>query len=361
MSLNNMIDISLPISESQVVPVESIVPRKRREFLEPIENEPGNYLLVMDNTAVEQLVRCPTAGLYFLIHGRQAHAKNAALTFGGAVHEGLEGLFKGKDRGEQDMAMVQYFADNPTAPDEYRTPTTALQVLQHYREQKRVRVDYEEEILSDEHGLIIERAFELPLGVLEINKPIKLPKWNEPRIINQIHVAWAGRIDRLSYTFQCNRVVDAKTTSMAGDQFIQGFQLANQTIGYVWAAQQLWPDLDISGFCLDAIHLKKPSGRVGLMEKGVRGGEPALNFFRAYFDYTQQRIDQWIGNVFTIIEDFIHCLVRDNFPMHTFHCFNKYGKCQYHDVCTMDDPGVRVRFLYSDTYRDVTWDPTLGR
>lgn len=357
------IDITLPLSETAVTPPSADVARPRREFLTHIEG--NDYLLVVDSTALEKIVRCPTAGYYYLIRGREPHAKNAALTFGGAIHAGIEQLFKGQDMNAQNTAIQEYFMMNPAPPDEYRTLPMALQVMEHYREQLRVRVDYSSErVLSDENGPIIERPFELPLGVLEFNSDVRLPRWDHARRIDNIHVAYSGRTDRASHMQEANRAVDVKTTSMGGDQFIQGFQLSPQTIGYVWADQQMWPDLGIHSFALDAIYLKKPSksnAMIGLMEKGIRGGEPALQFFRAYFEYKQERIDQWAANTLTIIEDFVHCLKRDFFPMYTHNCFNKFGRCPYYDVDTIDNPAVRIKMLESDAFKDVTWDPTIGR
>jgi hypothetical protein len=353
-------DLTINLSNVRVIPPSVGV---HREFLTPIENELGNYLLIIDNTALEKVIRCPTAGMYYILYGREGHARNAALTFGGAIHDGLEAFYKGEDAIDQDAAVVRFFVENPTPPDEYRTPPIALQVMQHYREACAIREDFKDAGLEDEQGPIIERPFEIPLGVLEIGDKIRLPKWNESRLVNQIHVAWAGRIDRIVGVpgRTHNFVKDHKTTSIGGDQFIQSFQLSNQTIGYVWAAQQMWPEHNILGFCLNAIHLKKPTGNGLLTSKGPRGGEPALNFFRAYFDYTQERIDQWQKNTLTIIEDFVHNLVRDFFPLYTNHCFNKFGRCPYFDVDTIDNPEVRIRMLMSDAFKDVTWDPTQGR
>lgn len=357
-----MIDIALKTSET-VLRFET-PNAKRRDFLTPIPDLVGEYLLVLDNTALEKIVRCPTAGHNYLILGREPWAKNAALTFGGAIHDGIEAFYKGLDPTEQDAAIVKYFVENPTPPDEYRTVQNALMVMNHYREQTRIREDYKEYILSDDLGLIIERPFELPLGVLEFGEDnmVYLPVWgSEPRLVTRVHVAWAGRIDRLTNQFAKNRVTDVKTTSIKGDQFIQGFQLSSQTIGYVWAARQMWPEFDILDFNLDAIFFKKPTGSNGLMERGPRGGEPPLDFFRANFDYSPARIDEWAANTLTIVEDFVHDFVRDFYPMYTFHCFNKFGKCPYHDVCTIDNRETRDRFLKSDAYKEVTWDPTIGR
>ena len=239
---NQTLDVTLNVSELQVIP--KTPDHQRRLFLTPIGGEPGNFLCVIDNTALEKVVRCPTAGRNYLVLGREAHARNAALSFGGAIHDGIERLKKNFSPQQQDESIIQYFMDNPTPPDEYRTPMNAVQIMQHYREQSRIREDYKEQVLEDEDGPIIERAFEFPLGVLQIEQ-----EFESYGFIKNIYVAWFGRIDRVARSNERNRVVDVKTTSIKGDQFIQNFQLFTQTIGYVWAAQQMWPDLSILGFC----------------------------------------------------------------------------------------------------------------
>lgn len=373
-----MIDISIP-TNTLVTKVEDPPDRPRRELLTPIPGSPGEYLLVMDNSAIETFTTCPRYAFYHEVMAREAHARNASLTFGGACHVGWEHierdegkkLFIQSDKNPSDpdyywcdvdtaQRVLSYFTQNPTPPDEYRTPAIALELLAHYRVRKTLP-DYQWEVLHDKAGLLVERAFEIPLGVLEVGTPIKLPNWEIHQVVDKIHVAWSGRIDLIARCNGKNRVVDNKTTSIAGDQFVQDFQLSNATIGYVWAAQQLWPDLNIDGFCLNAAHLKKPVAGCGLMDKGPRGGAAALNFFRAYYDYSPSRLAQWEDNAMTLVEDFVNSLVRDRFPLHTKWCFGKYGKCQFHDVCTMDEPDVRQRMLLSDMFKDVTWNPTSER
>lgn len=373
-----MTDLTLSIPTTSVMTHAPVVPAPRRELLTPL-SEPGEFLLVMDNSSIETFTTCPTYAMYHLVYAREAHARNAALTFGGAIHVGLEYIEKleGKefefDGGEligkikrvwteTDTAqrVLRYFTENPTPPDEYRTPTCALEVLAHYRV-RRTFPDYQWNVLSDQNGLLVERAFELPLGVLEVNEEIQLPSWPKPVRVGRIHVAWSGRIDLVAECNFRNRIVDHKTTSIAGDQFVQDFQLSNATIGYLWAAQQLYPDLDVSGFVLNAIHLKRHKPGTPLNLKGPRGGEPPLNFFRAYFDYTPERVTQWAENALVLVEDFVHCVVRNFYPMHTKWCFAKYGKCSYHDLCTIDTPEVRMRMLQSDAFKDVTWNPTADR
>ena len=327
---------------------------KPREFLTPLPQS-GHYLLVLDNSAIEHVTKCPTSALNYLLYRREAHARNAALTYGGAIHEGIKGYLLGESPEQQDQRIVQYFAENPAPLDEYRTVTMALRVMQYYRIQ-----DDGWNILQDNGEQLIEKPFEVPLGVLDVNTDIQLPDWPEPRHVSTIHVAWSGRIDLVAHVNGQNRVVDHKTTSVAGDQFIQSFQLAHQTIGYTWVSRLLWPELDIKGFCLDGIGLRRvPDTTSNLLAKGPRGGESPLTFFKAFFDYTEERLEQWERNALTIISDFVHCLVRGYFPMYTNSCFGKYGKCQFYDVCTIDNPQLRMRFLQSDNFKSVTWGPTL--
>lgn len=358
--MNTNLDITLPTSAVAIHPVD-LIPKPRRELLTPLPEE-GHYLLVVDNSAIETFTTCPRYAQYYLTYAREAHARNAALTFGGAVHKGCEAIELLEATGQSSetetaQKVLRFFTENPAPPDEYRTPQNALELLAHYRVRKTFP-DYQWKVLSDDGGLLVERAFEVPLGVLQVDTDIQLPIWDSPRRVRAVHVAWSGRIDLVAECNNKNRVVDNKTSSIGGDQFIQDFQLSNQTIGYVWAARQLWPDLNIDGFCLNAFHLKKPSAGKGLMETGPRGGPPALSFFRAYFDYSNTRIAQWEHNAMTLCEDFVHCLVRDEFPMHVKWCFGKYGKCQFHDICTIDEPEIRMKMLQSDAYKDVTWNPT---
>ena len=65
---------------------------------------------------------------------------------------------------------------------------------------ERMREDYRETVLEDETGPIIERPFELPLGVLQIEQ--ESAKYG---FIKNIYVAWSGRIDRFAESNMRNR------------------------------------------------------------------------------------------------------------------------------------------------------------
>lgn len=353
---------SLPTDATLVVKPD-IAPGKPRELLVPLP-EDGHYLLVLDNTSAEKQTSCPTAARNYLVFKREERRNAAALIFGGACHKGLEALCKGKTLDTACQAIVDFYANNPIDPEDYRTCMVAVNTLKHYFMHCAVVESYEWNILTDAKGLIVERPFELPLGVLDINMELQLPQWEGPRFVKQIHVAWSGRIDVIANTLGANRVIDHKTSSIDDERFFAHFQLSNQTNGYVWAAQQLWPELNVTGFCVNLLRLKRPAGGVGLLDRGPRGGVPALSMQRAQYDYTPERTERWARNALLLVESFVTCLMRRDathpfgeFPMHTNNCMNKYGKCGYHDTCTIDDPHTELMLLTSDAFKSVTWNP----
>ena len=228
--------------------------------------------------------------------------------------------------------------------------------MRHYRDRQALP-DYEWEVLRDEQGEpLIERPFELPLGVLDINTRLQLPDWPQPQLVKSIHVAWSGKIDLIANVAHRNRVVDHKTTSIAGDNYIPKLHpapirrsaMCGRPVSF--GAASTSPAFASTLFT-SAGRSPAPSA---LSPRVPEAGQPPLDFFRAQFEYCPQRLDQWEANSMTLAEDFVHCLVRRYFPMFTNSCFNKYGRCQYHDICTLDDPAVRQRMLASDMYRDVT-------
>lgn len=353
---------------------------KRRQLLTPIPGRPGEFLLVLDNSSLDGFMRCPRYSQHYLVAEREARVKSAALSFGGAVHAGLESFERGESVESQNLAIVNHFVENPPPQADYRTPEVAMEVLRHYRTRSTFPDFADLEIQKDTAGNpLVEVPFELPLGTVDVQDYVVAPWLTEREVfevqgshtfafrngvyapfVKTIHFAWSGRIDLVAFSHNAMRVIDHKTTSIMGDQFSTPFVLSNQTRGYVWAARQLWPHLNISGFCVNAIHLKRPTtGRLpdDLLAPGPRGGPPALSFHRFYFDYSPESLASWETNVRDILSDFVHCLVRDYFPMHTRACVDKFGTCPYHAVCCESDPAMQRVLLDSELFQPVTWNP----
>jgi hypothetical protein len=350
-----MIDIDIELPSTTPPPPKGAL----RDLLVKLPEE-GHYLMTVDNSTLESFERCPTAFLYHFVYRRQPHARNASLTFGGAIHKAIEVLLRGGSEQDQTRAIFDYFTENPCPPDEYRTAPLATEIMKHYR-QRAILPDYEWTVLEHGGEPLIERPFEVPLGAITVNTDLRLPHWIEPRFVKTIWVAWSGRLDVVADTRGTNRIIDHKTTSIAGDRFTQQFPLSHQTQGYTWAAQRLYPELDIKGICINAIYITKPkNGTTNLLAPGPRGGAPVLDFFRSYYDYTPERLVEWERNCLLIIEDLIHNLVRNFYPMLTHHCVNRFGLCPFYDVCSLDEVKSRHNLLMSEGYEDFTWSPLLS-
>ncbi len=371
--------MSFSIATDSAIIQQPTILGKRRPLLTPLENSPGEFLMVIDNSSLEKFTTCPRSSEFYLVHNREAHAKNSALVFGGALHVGLESFERDEPIEVQNQKITQYMLDHPTPIGDYRTIAVALQVMAHYRVRVALHPDMQWVGLADADGKqIIEKAFELPLAVVDVSAPIAMP-WltaeeQEPLekdfygrpTVERIHIAWSGRIDRVVSATGKNRVADHKTTSMGPATVVDEFHLSNPMLGYTWAGRKLWPDLDLGGAVMNWLYLKRPSAAgwpnpANLTAKGPRGGDAPLDFFRAYFDYSPERLVWWEHNVIEICSDFISNLVRGYFPSHTKACISKYGKCPYWGVCTVDNLQTQMDMLKSPMFAEVTWNPVQDR
>lgn len=390
MNQNKDLAITLPTNEVRTGPIEPET-NARRPFLTPLPDLPGEFLLVIDNTSLDKIKRCHKAAQNYLVLGREAQAKTTALVFGGAFHEAAS-LFhqheywyqlgdKSSGLGEklgvdtQNRAIRQHFLDHPLPPfiysSDYRTEAAALELFRHYRNQCNTLVhpDYEWEILADDKGPIIERAFEIPLAVLEFeNFKLDLAPYGtyDSRVVEvkKIHLAWSGRIDLLARVNSRNHVVDHKTSSIFTPDYFRQFELSSQVRGYVWAASHLWPEHSPKSFIHNGIFFQKPGVNQGLTTPGPRGGKAPLHFQRTFYPtnneqaFSDAAISRWERDTILTIEDFLHSVSRSVFPLNDSACIQKFGLCEYHDCCRMDDEDMGNRYLMSPAFREVTWNPT---
>ena len=310
-----------------------------------------NYALQIDNTSLESWNTCPRSGEYRLIAGRVSPGRTA-LVYGGAVHAGLEHLYRNFSNFNDDEVLAeacQETIDSFEAPvpfDEWRTPDKAVDTLRRYvKEYKREPFT----LLGDG----IEVPFSVPLCVVSVNTqlpsicfdPNDFPDVQGDYVnVDDIHVYWTGRIDLALVMDGHAWVMDHKTTSILGPTFWGNFELSAQTLGYTWAAQQIF-DRTFSGLIVNAIVGRKPT------KTGV-----GCEFHRQRFPYRQSQLNEWERNTSALVSDFIADLCREYFPMRTAWCMGKYGKCPYHDVCTLPED-QRQSLLYSDHYVDNTWSP----
>lgn len=320
-------------------------------------NHTSDFILQIDNTSLETFTTCPRAAEYRLLEGR-VRSSASPLTFGSAVHEGLEVWYKSQSSDLSDTerlsmalsAAVKVFSNIQLSLSEWRTPDRACDTIQRYIK----RYPTEPFQLHSFYGEpAVEIPFSLPLCVLDYNAdvPSGAMSWDDltgpgsGNFVSKIHVYWTGKIDLAIVENGRNFILDHKTTSMVGPTFWDQFHLSNQTIGYCWAAEQIFEGMKFSGLIVNAI-IGRPITKTGVH----------TDFERNKFYYSADQLKEWELNTKELVADFLANLHRGHFPMHTTWCIGKYGKCRYHDVCSLPSE-ARIHMLMSDHYADNTWSP----
>jgi hypothetical protein len=328
------------------------IDQPRRPLLEHLKDH--DYVLRIDNSTLEYFQSCARAAEFYCVQRRQA-VPSAALTFGGAIHLGLE-VFYREGFSALDKAIdvtVKYLeALTFRDPEEWRTPAIAEDTIRKYHA-KYASYDPIEPIRVD--GVpFIEKPFSLTLGEILVDAEIPYDpdlltdsvSGPDALYIHNLTIFWSGRIDIAAhYGDQHVYVVDHKTSSIGGPQFFADFMLSQQMVGYNWALRQLLPSHHIVGTVVNAIIQRKPT----------RTGR-ALDFERQTYFHTDWHVAEWRTDVIHHVENFLHSLLSGYFPKCTKWCFGKYGKCPYHDVCTLP-PEQRAIMLATPSYTNVTWSP----
>lgn len=355
--MNTDLDLNIDLAAVEVIHHSEL---PRRTLLKHLEG--NNFAMQIDNSSLETFTSCARMSQYQLVKAR-VPAPTAALTYGSAIHEGLEVYYREqfyKRMEREDMlqaifaAAIKPFDNFTVPPNEWRTPDMAIDTLTRYMNH------YQSEpfTLLDAGGPLVEFPFSIPLGVLEYHDttlnvtwadvvdPTTIPADVDPDellVLGDVHIYWTGKIDLVINMDNSLWIADHKTSSMGGYSFFDAFYLSNQTIGYVWAAGKIF-NTPFAGLLVNAIFGRKPT-RTGM----------GTTFERQRFHYRPDQIDEWEHNTLLLVSDFISNLVRAEFPMMTKACF-MYGKCRYHDVCSLPKQHRDI-LLYSDQYVDATWSP----
>lgn len=289
--------------------------------------------LFIDNSTLEKIITCPRSAFYYMASKRELAGRKDSLNFGSGMHAGmavrytdyaLAGYCDSDSVDRQVDAIVKHFELNPQEPESFRTVDRAIDML----------LQYHKKHMAEPFGIhtvdtkpCVELPFAVPIGQIE-----------------DLPIIWTGRIDAVISWDKLLWILDHKTTSIFGGTYFEQFRNASQFIGYCWAYEQLTHQR-VHGVLINALAIRKitPSGK-------------PVEFARERIDYNRDQIDEWQTNTMHIIRNFLGCATDNYFPMHTAWCHNKYGTCQYFDVCTLP-ANQRSIMLNSRAYADVTWNP----
>jgi hypothetical protein len=323
----------------------------KRALLERVENH--TFALRIDNSTLETFQTCSKAAKFYCVDRRQ-RVPSGALAFGSAFHIALDHIYRG-GYGQADLgiakAMEYLSANSSPNPDEWRTPALLQDSIQAYV--KEYSKDDAIVPLRLEGKPMVEIPFSLVLGEIPLDQtlPFKTSELTDeaddsPLYIDKLIILWSGRIDIAgNYGDNDVYVIDHKTTSIGGPQFFADFYLSQQMVGYNWALRNILPTHKIVGTVVNAIIQRKPT-RTG---KG-------LEFSRQTYFHQDWHVSEWESDVMSEVSRFVYSLCENSFPKATKWCFGKYGRCPYHEVCTLP-PAQRKFMLDSREYINVTWSP----
>ena len=353
----------------------------------------GSLLFRVDWSSIESLLSCNRSSEYKLVHSRQSGSR-AALTFGAAIHSGLEIWYRNKhligtdcfqdDESLTDApvltmesllsrcysAIESTFAASPpsTFTPDYRTSDYAVQsfhsYITHYRDEILTPFTYQDRPM-------VEFSFSFPLGKTELPTSI-FQQWGFGTLTNDaqkeseaesalgigstlpVQIEWSGIVDMLAEVNGALYVVDHKTTSILSQDFFDGFEIAMQPTGYFSAMRAAFPDLPIKGFLANVLACRKPVAAV------TKSGRPTTSkpfeALRRQYNYSDWHVTEFKRDALALIEELFANLTNGFFPRKTTWCVGKYGKCPFFDVCALP-PEQRLAMLMSDQYTDNTWRP----
>lgn len=302
-------------------------------------NPDGSATLFIDNTTLEAHQSCRRRFMYYAIRRIIPNAPNASLLAGGALHEGLRAWYTCNTLNAAADAIAVANETHPLVHDDWRNLDLVNRAMQLYAK----TYPHEPfEIVCRNTGPLVEVPFAVPFGHFVFDKDEVILDGHE---IHRLDILYTGKIDLIVRFNGVLHVVDHKTTSVAGDSFVQQFELSGQPIGYCNIASDLLNE-PVTSFLLNAINWRPPT----------QARDSTIHLFRTSFSYHEELLAEWRTDVAAQVEDIVDGLLRHSFPKHTSQCFPKYGRCPYHAICTVP-PSQRELMTQSELYKPATWSP----
>lgn len=292
----------------------------------------------IDNFALVMFQNCPAKFNLRIMEGWTSRRKSGALGFGGALHEGLATWYRTQDPNKAIKAVGDAWPMNLPI-DDWRTKEKCLSTMLEYIK----RYPGEQfAVLGAPDNPMVEVTFTIDTGMFLSCVECQAP-WVGELGIGMCQrcgkplepIEYGGIFDGIVQYGADIFVLEHKTTSQLGQYYFDQFKPNNQVTGYVWGARKL-SGQNVTGAIINAIGIYKSS---------------ATRFERQITSRNDQNIDEWLENVRNTCEMIRECQIRQHWPMFTGSC-TMYGKCEYHQIHTLNSFKERQKLLEQDYVKD---------
>jgi PD-(D/E)XK nuclease superfamily len=337
--------------------------------MKPLPLVDGAFLI--DNSGLEKL-RCPRMFEYSEIERKSPVAERAGANFGSAIHRGLETRYNIRGNEEVDtyahqsieIAMFKWLEQNPQPNMDFRNFNHACKMMRVYN--NIYKKEAFEIVKSPTGKQIIEASFVIPIGLAflpgtDVNWQV-VP-WNgqewEYGTTRKMSLEWhwiyySGKIDLGIKDHNGIWSFDHKTTFQFGDTFDKQMAMDGGQLGYCWALGQTL-GIKPQGYIIDAIRVRRPKKQD---EFGGIDCIDATDFKRTPYYVTEDMLEEWRKDTLTLVKNVFDYHSSGHFPRHRWNCTNKFGMCDFYDVCSTPR-AQREQILQSGLFEENTWTAGL--
>lgn len=292
--------------------------------------------LTIDSTFYSNVEPCEVKALFGGVAKMQNKYNTQALVFGGAYHTALEAYYRGVEPSLcVDIALTEWRKSGVLA-DAKRNEASLDTLCTSYFQHQKVTGDHLKPIrvklpTTGEEVDANEIAFKLQVGEHEGYK-----------------FFWKGKMDLIVKEGNDLWLVDHKTTSVMGEQFLDDKHRSNQMVGYTFACRHLF-NLPVKGVLLNVAAIRSKGFEFQRFKLPI--GEAAVYEWATEIDYRFQQLHALLLRLSATKE-------KMNFvSVNREACCTKYGKCTFFDVCQSLPQHREALLLDGGTFAPSTFDP----
>lgn len=289
---------------------------------------------VIDSTMLVQFRACPKKFEYEYAHNLRPAGRKVDLVAGGAFAAGLEAAYqayfnegKGHDKAMQAAykAFRSEWGDFPeTTKGSTKTATRTFAALLDYFNTYSLDKDHVRPMLRGDGTATYEFSFAIPLDFAEF-----------PRHPDGSPFIYAGRFDAFGMMGKTMVIRDEKTSGRApSHNWTEQWNLRNQFLGYVWAAQA-------SGYPVDTV-----------VVRGVTIQATQFYQVEAIKKYDLWEINRFVNQLQRDLHRMVDCWQSGYFDYNLGDTCTSYGLCSYHQLCSTREPEI-----WFGEYSREKWDP----